>query len=444
MGTSRGHRRGRTPVDHGKGRPRSLTPPRRGLPSYQARGLFVALGVHAALFAVLILVSYLRYQPEADSTGDASTLTVTFVAADDTGPSAVDALLKGGPYVAPTPAPTAPFAPTPGMRPFDTTRIRAREMEIFPFLTSRLTFLDALRPERPQDGRPSVRLAPAAATAGDLPPLILAPPAFDALVDAAWSRRDRWRNFQSIARAADRHHPNEGDLPALVRAHVERNLLQPYHEAPTPDARFWVILGMAADHRDLIEFVARYAGRHPSSRTTTELLFLLDELAEAGHDAFNILRLTPLQSLSETRRLSPNDLALAQALQDAWNEWAHGHDMGSLTGIDGRTDAIRSSILSAIIETSPGGYGANDARFLAGRMAWTRKDTRAAVGWWREMGTDARDGFADVRQAIAGAIYDDGSFDAERLEQALATEQRRWLATATARLARFGFTPQTF
>ena len=437
-------RHSRAPVDHGKGRPRSLTTPRRGVPSARPRGLLVALAVHVVALAFVILATSVpRWLASGGATGEPP-LTVTWVTADALTPGvALAAGSDRGPDVAPTPRSVAPFAPSPGMRAFDTSRIRARESDLFPLLTSRLTFLDELRRSPPKGARSSLTVSLASASPGDLPPLILTRPALDALVDAAWSRRERWRNFQSIARAVDAHHPDEGDLPALVRFYAERNLLQPYHEAPTPDARFWVILGMAADHRDVLDFVTGYARRHPSSRTTTELLFLIDELVEASHDAFNLLRLTTLDRLVETARLSPPDLVLARNLQAAWDRWAEQHRVASPAELDTRTNTIRASILSAIIATSPGGYGANDARFLAGRMAW-RHDHDAAVVWWREMGRDERDGFARARGVIAEALGDDGSVDATRIDEVLAAEDRRWLAAAAARLARFGHTPRTF
>ncbi len=47
----------------------------------------------------------------------------------------------------------------------------------------------------------------------------------------------------------------------------------------------WAQLGLAADHVDFIDFVSEYASQHPSSKTTTELLFLVDKLAQASLDA---------------------------------------------------------------------------------------------------------------------------------------------------------------
>jgi hypothetical protein len=97
----------------------------------------------------------------------------------------------------------------------------------------------------------------------------------------------------------------------------ERNLLQPYVDSAAPDPRFWVMLGLATDHIDVIEFVGRYTRQHPSSRTTTELLFLLDELAEANRGAFDLLLRTDVASLTGTAASSPEDVQLASSCNAA-------------------------------------------------------------------------------------------------------------------------------
>ena len=48
-------------------------------------------------------------------------------------------------------------------------------------------------------------------------------------------------------------------------------------------------MDIAADHADFIELIADYAVRHPSTKATTELLFLLDKLTQASFDALTTL-----------------------------------------------------------------------------------------------------------------------------------------------------------
>ena len=117
------------------------------------------------------------------------------------------------------------------------------------------------------------------------PPLVLGDHALQALLDKSWSRRHRWEGFQIIAAATDVYNPDVGGLPALLRGYGVQNGLQPYEEREIRDPRLWAQLGLAADHADFIGFVSQYASQHPSTRTTTELLFLLDKLAQASLDA---------------------------------------------------------------------------------------------------------------------------------------------------------------
>ena len=205
--------------------------------------------------------------------------------------------------------------PPTGSR-YDTSRIRQRREVLFPFLTGRLPFLDELRAVGGAGSASALRNPLGTGRRRrrqEQPPLELSAAARDALVDGSWSRRDRWQSLAKIVELTGRYDPDDGQLPAVVRGHVERNLLQPYLESSPPDPRFWVMLGLAADHLDVIQFVGRYAQQHPSSRTTTELLFLLDELAEANRGAFELLMQTDVAGLTHTAASSPQDVQLALA-----------------------------------------------------------------------------------------------------------------------------------
>lgn len=328
---------------------------------------------------------------------------------------------------------------------FDTSRIREHRNILFPFLTGELTFLDELRQGAETDRRRLRNpLGGRGRQRGATKPLVMSAAAREALLDRVWSRRDRWKSLEPIADLASRYDGDEGDLPAVVRGHVERNLLQPYVESLPADPRFWVVLGLAADHVDVVEFVGRYARQHPSSRTTTELLFLLDELAQASANAWDILMDTSVDSLTLTQGSSAANLALARQLQRGYQQWAREHAADAPQALDARNDAMRLAILTTIIETSPAGYGAADARFMAGRLLWDRNDLAGAVRMWRGMGDDERRTYADVRAAIRRAIHPDGRVDVVAIVGALAAERSRWLRESGERLARFGYTPATF
>jgi hypothetical protein len=87
--------------------------------------------------------------------------------------------------------------------------------------------------------------------------------------------------------------------------YVEQNGLQPYADPGERDHRLWAQLAVAADHADFIGFISRYASEHPSSKATTDLLFLLDTLVQANlNDLATLMSAEPSEDLALTRRSS--------------------------------------------------------------------------------------------------------------------------------------------
>ena len=428
-------------------RPALLSEPADALPANPRRGIAGTAALHATGILILLLAAAVpRLAPVASPDG----LAVELVPPPASLPPPV---LTVSPLTLPAVdamPPSGAFTTADGFT-YDTSRIRQRREVLFPFLTGRLPFLDDLRAAVAADRQRlhSPLGAGARRRSQDRPPLELSAAARDALVDGSWSRRDRWKSLAKIVDLTGRHDPDDGQLPAVVRGHVERNLLQPYFETSVPDPRFWVMLGLAADHLDVIQFVGRYAQQHPSSRTTTELLFLLDELADANRGAFELLMQTNIAGLGGTSASSPQDVQLAWQLQRGYESWTRERGLDQVKALDAHYDGVRLAILSTIVETSPNGYGAADARFLAGRLLWDRSDIPGAVQLWRGMAVDAqraddRTTYAGVRADILRALGPDGSVDVIGVVRALAAERSRWLRESADRLARFGYTPQTF
>jgi hypothetical protein len=354
-------------------------------------------------------------------------------------------IARTGPSLEVDASSSAPAVFSAGGFMFDTARIRAHRDTLFPFLTGTLTFLDELRQAALTDARRlHAPLGGPGRRRGAAAPLKLSRAAREALIDRAWSRRDRWKSLAPIADLTSRYDGDEGDLPAVVRGHVEHNLLQPYVESLPPDPRFWVMLGLAADHVDVAEFVGRYARQHPSSRTTTELLFLLDELTQASADAWAVLMDTNVERMPLTQASSTGNFVLAGQLQRGYRDWARAHSLDAPQAVGDRYDAVRLNILTAVIETSPARYGAADARFLAGRLLWNRNDIAGAVRMWREMSSDERQTYAEARAGIRNALRPGGEVDVLAIVRVLGAERSRWLRESADRLARFGYTPATF
>ena len=422
-------------------RPALLSEPADALPSHPGRGAAGTVALHAALAAALVAATTLGVrQPPLNMMPATVGREVVLVAP----PPPV--LVRTGPALEAVESipPSSGVTTADGFR-YDTSHIREHRQLLFPFLTGSLPFLAELRASADVE-RTRLRNPLGSGAQRDekaAPALTLTDRAREALVDRAWSRRDRWKSLAPIVDLTRRYDGDEGALPLVIRGHVERNLLQLYVEGAAPDPRFWVMLGLAADHADVVEFVGQYAREHPSSRTTIELLFLLDELAEASRGAFALLMDTNIEALAHTRSSSPQDAQLAWQLQRGYESWARSRELDRREALDARFDAMRMSILQTILAISPDGYGTADARFLAGRLRWDRSDISGAVEWWREMNNDERTSYAGVRAEIRAAMTGD-RVDVVRVVGALGAERTRWLRESTARLTRFGFTPAQF
>ena len=337
---------------------------------------------------------------------------------------------------------------------FDFRKIADRASLLFPFLTPGLSFEQlTLAPRRvPRHGLPNP-LAPARADfarASRRPPLVLGDAALQSLIDKSWSRRDRWSAFQRIARLADTYSSDAGKLPAVLRAYVEQNGLQPYVDTTIPDPRVWTQLGLAADHVEFIGFISRYASDHPSARTTTELFFLLDKLALASFDAMvALLSVEPAEDLRWTRDANADAYRFIAALRRHYDAHLQRRHLESREALRAHYDAIRLTILAGILRTTPQRYRASDARFLIGEIYWKQGRRADAVRLWADMTINPEDRYVvactDLLAAIQGPANRDGqNLDARRIDRILDSEHGRWLSFSFDRLRQFGYRFDTF
>jgi hypothetical protein len=333
----------------------------------------------------------------------------------------------------------------------DVGRIRERALVLFPFLTPGLSLDHFLEPGR-NDLRASLEnpYAKARRRQGAAPqPLALNDAGVQALVDKAWSRGDRWAAFEPIGRLVEAHSPNEGQAPKLIQFYSEQNALQPYADRDNRDPRLWAQLGLAADHVAFIRFIREFAAAHPSTKATTELLFLLDRVAEANRDALRVMRESdPAEVLGWTREANPDAYRLVNRLRAFYQSELDRRGLKSEDAIDRYYDKARLAILQGIVRTTPGGYRANDARFIAGALLWRQGDTNAAVQTWREMTPDPDGGILVAGPQITAALRRAGfPLDAafrRNVDQILKNDLGRWLAFSRDRLDRFGYRVDTF
>jgi hypothetical protein len=331
---------------------------------------------------------------------------------------------------------------------FDFAKIGERATTLFPFLALKMSF----EPAEPAARATSSRLInPFAEPPEDTsaPPLVISDQELQALVDKTWSRRRRWTPFQPIAAMAAAFNPDTGRLPALLRAYVEQNALQPYVDANIRDPRLWTELGIAADHGDFVDFIARYAAEHPSTKATTELLFLLEKLAQGSYDALiTLLDTRPMQDLLWTRDSNREAHKLVVTLQRYYSLELERRGLLEREELKLHYDNVRLRILNGIVSTTPRGYRANDARFLIGGVHWRAGKTADAVRVWREMSIDPTDSDVALYSELLGAIQSDAAsgqkLDRIRVINVVSAERGRWIDFSYTRLRQFGYRFESF
>ena len=326
---------------------------------------------------------------------------------------------------------------------FDVAKIRERMNVLFPFLTLDLMFLDRvsddLRAARDQLSNP---LGPGAA-GSSLPPLDMPDASVQGIIDRAWSRRARWKHFEEIAAQISTHHPSRGQAPQLIRLYLDQNILQPYCDGDRRDPRFWAMLENAADHVDFIDFIRSYTRKFPSSRTTTELLFLLDELAQGSRDVILMVMDTrPEEHLAFTRTMSPDAYTLAEAIKDRYGRWAFERALDR-NAVRARYNALRLRLLKTIEETTPDGYRAADARFLAGQVLFEMNRLDDAVRVWRSIAPVDGDAYHQVYSEVLEELHAEPP-SLRVMQRILAAEYGRWRVFSIDRLRHFGHHCDTF
>jgi hypothetical protein len=316
---------------------------------------------------------------------------------------------------------------------------------LFPFLTERLA-LDEL--EAAKSTRRS-RLSNPFDTRTGTPPLALDANALQQLVDASWSRRERWSSFQPIAGYADRYHPDNGRVPELLRQYVTQNALQPYVDSTIHDPRLWTQLGLVADHASFIDYIDRYAVAHPSTKASTELLFLLEKQAEASLDALiTLIDSDPATVLQWTREKNPAAYQAIVTIRIYYARQLVHRGLTTRAALVAYFDAIRLSILATILRTTPQGYRASDAHFLAGAIDWRAGKRDQARQEWRQMTADPTATYAIVASGILGALgatsVQAQALEKARIDSILDAENGRWVSFSYDRLRKFGYHFDTF
>jgi tetratricopeptide (TPR) repeat protein len=395
------------------------------------------LGVSAALHGTVILLGL-----SSPQTAPTSELQASAVPSGD----------RAAVEVFQAPRSTAPDAHALTRRPtlelagisVDLDKIRGTPADVFPFVL--LNPVERMRSmNREDDNRRLSNPLMVANAGGSSKPLQLSDRELQALVDRAWSRRERWQPFAPLMELVEAHDGDEGRAADLLRAYSDQNLLQPYYDADTLDARYWTMLGLAADHRTFLGRVMAYLRERPHTRVTTELLFLLDELVQGSRDTLlMVVGNDPAAALRRSAAEQPAAYARAEELLADTRGWLNGLGLRDGDAIRRRLDEVRLDILRAVVERTPGGYRAADAQYLIGVIYFEQRDRERATAAWSSAVHGPHDLYKVALAEVQAALRLPPDRRVAALVAALGAEHGRWLDFSERRLRRFGHQPTDF
>lgn len=326
---------------------------------------------------------------------------------------------------------------------FDVDKIGSRGDRLFPFTDRVLPFSIAAN-QASVKNVDLLSFAMESRLVNTLPPLTLSPLEMQAVLDASWSRRHRWESFQQMLDMVRRFDPQEGDLPVLLRRYINDSLLQPFDASQNTEPQVWALLSVAADHLEFVQFITNFVARVPSSKTTTELLFLLDKLVQSNlHAVLSLQNLDIANGLDWTKSVSPKGADILVALHKYHERGLGLRGLWDEHALARQYDKVRVRILEQLISTTPHGYRRNDARFLIGEISWQQGRVREALEAWNTITPDASDDYFTVYSEVRDATKEDSSTN-DRIHSALSDQRRRWAQASFDRLRHFGYWPDTF
>jgi len=264
------------------------------------------------------------------------------------------------------------------------------------------------------------------------------------IVDSAWSRARRWQSFAIVRALAGAYDADDERLATLVRLYREQNALQPYADGAVRDLRLWAQLGLASDHAAFIGFIRDYVSAHPGTKCGTEMLLLLDTIAEANEDALAVLAETNQPGdLAWTKMAHPRAFELARQIQRQYAHTLERMHLTSRISIEEYYERQRLAILAGIAQTSPKGYRADEARYLSGAILWKELRHKEAFRVWRQMSSAPEGAHAAAIEQIRIAVRA-ADPDERNIGFILANDEGRWRSFAAGRLKRFGYRIDTF
>jgi hypothetical protein len=324
---------------------------------------------------------------------------------------------------------------------FDIEKIGSRAGRLFPF-TEPVLLSSTI--SAPGTGGNVGKFVMGSDLAAQSPVLTLSAQEMQAVLDASWSRRHRWDSFQQVLDLVQRFDPRQGDLPMLLRRYVNDNLLQPFNASQNPEPKVWGVLSVAADHFEFVQFITTFVERVPSSKATTELLFLLDKLVQANlHAALALFKLDTVNGIAWTKSMSPKGAETLVDLQRHHENALGNRGIWDESALALQYDDVRVGILEHLIRTTPQGYRVNDARFLIGEIYWQQGRLTEARDVWRRIAPEASDEYFGVYSDVRTNLTAETT-SRVRIDAALNEQTRRWIQASFERLRHFGYRFDTF
>jgi hypothetical protein len=273
--------------------------------------------------------------------------------------------------------------------------------------------------------------------------------------------------FQRIRALAAEHNPDIGQVPVLLREYVNQNVLQPYVETRLRDPRLWTQLGLAADHEIFVDYITDYVSRHPGTKGSIEMLFMLDILVQSSLDTLQVLlEIDPDRDLRWTRQTSPAAFNTIVKIRDYYLAQRARLGLDSYRALERHYDQLRTQILTAIMRTAPDDYRVDDARYLLGAIHWHRGRSAEAKRIWGQLPGDPHGHYArtcaslllamrdaesrrrtapvDPRRRGGAARSGDDDLEDRAIGAILEAEYQQWLSASRTRLHQFGYVVDAF
>jgi hypothetical protein len=150
----------------------------------------------------------------------------------------------------------------------------------------------------------------------------------------------------------------------------------------------------------------------------------------------------PETDLQYTASLTRDGYELARTLKQHYGKWLFERQLDK-PAVRALYDALRLRLLSTIVETTPDGYRASDARYLAGEILFNQGNLTEAQRVWRSMRPDPNDAYVRASSEVLEALAVDIPNPRE-LRRVLQAEYGRWRVYSIDRLRHFGHSCDTF